>query len=50
MIRLVLIDTKALKYSVFEGNKCLAEFIDENKVGLDAETIEKIRVEKYTKA
>jgi hypothetical protein len=50
MIRLVVIDTKAFKYSVFEGKKCLAVFIVEDKVFLEADHVEQMRTNNYTVA
>lgn len=50
MIKLVLIDNIAFKYSVFEGNKCVAIFAVEDKVFLDAEHVEAIRTANYTVA
>lgn len=48
--RFVVIDCKEFKYKVFERNKCVAEFVVENKVTLDAETLENMRTANYTVA
>jgi hypothetical protein len=51
MTRLVVIDTKANTYRVFENDKCLAEFVPEPITEtLDLEQIEEIRTANYATA
>lgn len=50
MIRLVLIDCKNFIYKVFEGNKCIAEFEEENKRPIPAELVEQLRIANYKTA
>jgi hypothetical protein len=50
MIRLVLIEAEKKSYRIFEGNKCVAEFIVENNVLLDADGVEGLRTASYSLA
>jgi len=50
MIRLVVIETKKYSYRIFEGNKCVAEYVVENNILLDAEDVEKLRTASYSLA
>jgi hypothetical protein len=50
MIRLVVIETKKHSYRIFEGNKCVAEYVVENNILLDAEDVEKLRTASYSLA
>jgi hypothetical protein len=45
-MRLVLIEASKKKYSVFEGSKCLAEFVLEEDTFLDKDQIEELRLTK----
>ncbi len=51
MIRLVLITQGPLiNYKVFEGKKCIAEFIEETGIALPAAYVEELRTRSYTVA
>jgi hypothetical protein len=50
MIRLVLIEAEKKSYRIFDGNKCIAEFIVENDILLNAEDVENLRIAKYVVA
>ena len=50
MTSLVVFDTKAHTYKIFENNKCIAEYIVENKEPLPKEVVEEMRVANYTAA
>ena len=45
--RFVVISTKTQRYQVFEGNKCLVEFVAESGYQVSAEEIEIIRTQEY---
>lgn len=50
MLRLVVLDTKKLNYRIFEGKKCVAEFVVTNNIPLEPAMVEHMRIANYTAA